>query len=250
MSEKLVSIITPTYNCAKFIARTLDSVLAQTYQNWEMIIVDDNSQDNTKEIVEDYMKNDSRIQYHLLEVNSGAAVARTTAMKLAKGSYMAFLDSDDIWKPDKLERQIKWMNENDYAFSCTAYEHIDEDDNLLNRTIKTIPKTDYNRLLLDCPVGNSSVVYDVEKMGRFEVPNIRKRNDDALWLQMLKKEKYIWGMPDVMMKYRIRQNSISSNKLKVIKYHWILYRDIEHLSTIRSAFHIFWWCVIKVLHLK
>lgn len=250
MSEKLVSIITPTYNCAKFIARTLDSVQAQTYQNWEMIIVDDRSQDNTKEIVEGYMKNDPRIQYYLLDVNSGAAVARTTAMSLAKGAYMAFLDSDDIWMPDKLERQIKWMQENDYAFSCTAYEQIDEEDNFLGKTIKTLKKTDYNRLLLDCPVGNSTVMYDVEKMGKFEVPNIRKRNDDALWLQMLKKEKYIWGMPDVLMKYRIRQNSISSNKLKVIKYHWILYRDIEHLSVIRSAFHIFWWCVIKVLHIK
>lgn len=250
MSEKLVSIITPTYNCAKFIARTLDSVQAQTYQNWEMIIVDDRSQDNTKEIVEGYMKNDPRIQYHLLDANSGAAVARTTAMSLAKGSYMAFLDSDDIWMPDKLERQIRWMNNNGYAFSCTAYEQIDEDDNFLNRTIKTIKRTDYNRLLLDCPVGNSTVIYDVEKMGKFEVPNIRKRNDDALWLQMLKKEKYIWGMPDVLMKYRIRQNSISSNKFKVIKYHWFLYRDIEHLSVIRSAFHIFWWCVIKVLKVK
>lgn len=250
MSEKLVSIITPTYNCARFIARTIDSVQAQTYQNWEMIIVDDCSQDNTKEIVEYYMKNDVRIQYHALETNSGAAVARTEAMKLANGLYIAFLDSDDIWNPEKLERQIKWMNDNGYAFSCTAYEQIDEDDNLLNRTIKTIKKTDYNRLLLDCPVGNSTVVYSVEKMGKFDVPNIRKRNDDALWLQMLKKEKYIWGMPDVLMKYRIRRNSISSNKFKVIKYHWILYREIEHLSVIRSAFHIFWWCAIKILHIK
>ena len=250
MSEKLVSIITPTYNCAKFIARTIDSVQAQTYKNWEMIIVDDRSTDNTKEIVEEYMKNDSRIKYHLLEENSGAAVARTTAMQLANGSYMAFLDSDDIWMSEKLERQIRWMNEKGYAFSCTSYEHIDEDDKLLNKVIKTIEKTDYNRLLLDCPVGNSSVMYNVEKMGKFEVPNIRKRNDDALWLTMLKKEKYIWGMPDVLMQYRIRENSISSNKLKVIKYHWILYREIEHLSVIRSLFHIFWWCLIKVLGIK
>ncbi len=250
MTEKLVSIITPTYNCAKFISRTLDSVQAQTYQNWEMIIVDDQSKDNTKEIVEEYIKDDPRIKYHLLEVNSGAAVARTTAMKLAQGSYMAFLDSDDIWMPDKLERQILWMEENGYAFSCTAYEQIDEEDNPLGKTIKTIKKTDYNRLLLDCPVGNSTVMYDVDKMGKFEVPNIRKRNDDALWLQMLKKEKYIWGMPDVLMKYRIRQNSISSNKFSVIKYHWILYREIEHLGVIRSAFHICYWCVIKVLKIK
>lgn len=250
MSEKLVSIITPTYNCAKFIARTLDSVQAQTYQNWEMIIVDDCSRDNTEAIVREYMKNDARIQYHSLEINSGAAVARTEAMKLARGAYMAFLDSDDIWMPDKLTRQIKWMSDNGYVFSCTAYEQIDEEDKSLDRIIKTIEKTDYNRLLLDCPVGNSTVVYDVEAMGKFEVPDIRKRNDDALWLQMLKKEKYIWGMPDVLMKYRIRQNSISSNKLKVIKYHWILYREIEHLSVFRSLFHIFWWCIIKVLHIK
>ncbi len=250
MTEKLVSIITPTYNCGEFIARTIDSVQAQTYKNWEMIIVDDRSKDNTEEIVAEYMKSDSRIKYHLLDVNSGAAVARTTAMKLANGSYIAFLDSDDIWTPEKLERQIKWMEEHDYAFSCTAYEQIDEKDNLLGKTIKTIEKTDYNRLLLDCPVGNSTVMYNVEKMGKFEVPNIRKRNDDALWLQMLKKEKYIWGMPDVMMKYRIRENSISSNKFKVIKYHWILYRDIEHLSVFRSLFHIFYWCVIKVLKIK
>ena len=250
MCEKLVSIITPTYNCAKFIARTLDSVLAQTYKNWEMIIVDDCSQDNTKEIVEEYMKRDSRIKYHLLDVNSGAAVARNAAMEMAQGTYMAFLDSDDIWSPDKLERQITWMEHEGYAFTCTAYEQIDENDNSLNRIIKTVKKTDYNRLLLDCPVGNSTVVYNVEKMGKFKVPNIRKRNDDALWLQMLKKEKYIWGMPDVLMKYRIRQNSISSNKFKVIRYHWILYRDIEHLSVLRSLFHIFLWCVIKVLHIK
>lgn len=250
MTEELVSIITPTYNCAKFIARTIDSVLAQTYKNWEMIIVDDCSQDNTKEIVEEYMKNEPRIQYHLLDENSGAAVARTTAMKLANGYYMAFLDSDDIWMSDKLERQIMWMKKNNYAFSCTAYEQIDEDDNSLKRVIKTVKRTNYNRLLLDCPVGNSSVVYDVEKMGKFEVPNIRKRNDDALWLQMLKKEKYIWGMPDVLMKYRIRKNSISSNKFKVIKYHWILYREIEHLSVVRSAFHICCWGVIKILHIK
>lgn len=250
MTGKLVSVIMPTYNCGKFIASSIESVLSQTYKDWELIIVDDCSSDNTKEVVETYMANDSRIKYFPLEKNSGAAVARTNAMKLAEGGYMAFLDSDDIWMPDKLEKQIAWMQENDYAFSCTAYEQIDENDVSLGKVIKTIKKTGYNRLLLDCPVGNSTVVYDVEKMGKFEVPNIRKRNDDALWLQMLKKEKYIWGMPDILMKYRVRKNSISSNKLKVIKYHWILYREIEHLNVFRSAFHVFWWCVIKVLRIK
>ena len=248
--EKLVSIITPTFNCAQFIAETIESVMAQTYTNWEMIIVDDCSTDNTKEIVESYSDKDSRIKYFCLKENSGAAVARTEAMRLAEGDYMAFLDSDDLWTPEKLEKQIGIMERNQIAFSCTTYEQIDEMGNKLGKTIKAIPKTDYNRLLLDCPVGNSTVVYNVNKMGKFEVPNIRKRNDDALWLQMLKKEKYIIGIDECMMLYRIRSNSISSNKLKVIKYHWILYRDIEHLSIFRSVFHIAYWCVIKVLKIK
>ena len=250
MEKGLVSIIMPTYNCGRFITETIESIQAQTYENWEIEIVDDCSTDDTKAIVDALMEKDPRIHYYCLENNSGAAVARTEAMKLARGEYMAFCDSDDLWMPDKLERQLAFMNENGYAFSCTAYEQIDEESNSLDRVIKTVKKTDYNRLLLDCPVGNSSVMYNVGMMGKFEVPNIRKRNDDALWLTMLKKEKYIWGMPDVLMRYRIRKNSISSNKLSVIKYHWILYRDIEHLSVFRSVFHIGFWCFLKVFKIK
>ena len=250
MKDGLVSIIMPTYNCGRFIVETILSIQNQTYEYWEVEIVDDCSTDDTKEIVEELAKKDSRIHYTCLEINSGAAVARTEAMKLAQGEYMAFCDSDDLWMPDKLERQLAFMQENNYAFSCTAYEQIDEQSKSLNRVIKTVRKTDYNRLLLDCPVGNSSVMYHVGTMGKFEVPNIRKRNDDALWLTMLKKEKYIWGMPDVLMRYRIRKNSISSNKLAVIKYHWILYREIEHLSVFRSVFHICWWCFLKVFRIK
>lgn len=248
MEDKLVSIIMPTYNCAKFIGKTIESVIAQTYENWELIIVDDCSKDNTEEVVSKYK--DNRIKYHRLENNSGAAVARTEAMKKARGSYMSFLDSDDLWKKDKLEKQLEFMNKNNYNFTCTEYEQIDEEGNMLNKVIKVKKRADYNRILLDCPVGNSTVMYNVEKLGKFEVPNIRKRNDDALWLQILKKEKYIYGMPDILMEYRIRSNSISSNKLSLVKYHWQLYRKIEHLSVFRSVFHICWWGMIKVLHIK
>lgn len=250
MIEGLVSIITPTYNCGRFIAETIATAQAQTYTNWEMIIVDDCSTDDTKQVVDAIAAQDQRIHYHCLEQNSGAAVARTKAMELAQGEYMAFLDSDDLWLPEKLERQLAFMKENGYAFSCTAYEQIDEQSKSLDRVIHTVTKTDYNRLLLDCPVGNSTVMYHVAAMGKFQVPNIRKRNDDALWLQMLKKEKYIWGMDEVLMRYRIRSNSISSNKLAVVKYHWILYRDIEHLSVPRSIFHICWWAMLKLLRIK
>lgn len=248
--EELVSIITPTYNCGKFIGETIESVLKQSYQNWEMVIVDDCSKDNTKEVVEKYIEKDKRIKYHLLDTNSGAAVARTKAMELAQGKYMAFLDSDDLWSIDKLERQIGFMKKNNYNITCTQYEQIDEQGKLLNKIIPVKVRTDYNGILLTCPVGNSTVIYNVEKLGKFAVPNIRKRNDDALWLQMLKKEKYIYGMNDTLMQYRIRSNSISSNKLSLVKYHWQLYREIEHLSIIRSIFHICCWGFLKVFKLK
>lgn len=248
--KNLVSIITPTYNCGNYIAETIKSIKAQTYSDWEMIIVDDYSSDNTKEIVAQYANTDNRIKYYSFKENMGAAKARTEAMRLAEGQYIAFCDSDDLWYPEKLEKQLAFMQSTGHAFTCTAYEQISEDGKCIGKILVPKEKCDYNRILLDCPVGNSTVVYDVSKMGKFKVPNIRKRNDDALWLQMLKKEPYIWGMPDVLMKYRIRRNSISSNKLKVVKYHWILCREIEHLSIARTLFHLGYWGVIKILRIK
>lgn len=248
MSKDLVSIITPTYNCAKFIGATIESVLNQTYQNFEMIIVDDASKDNTEEVVNSFK--DKRIKYIRLSKNSGPAVARNRAMEEAKGKYMAFLDSDDLWKREKLEKQINFIKKNKYKIVCSDYEQIDEEGNKLNKIIPCKKKVNYNGILLSCPVGNSTVFYDVSKLGKFKVPNIRKRNDDALWLQILKKEEYMYGQKEVLMEYRIRQNSVSSNKLSLIKYHWQLYREIEHLSVIRSVFHIVVWGFIKVFHIK
>ena len=248
--ESLVSIITPTYNCGCFIAETIESVLKQTYKNWELLIVDDCSTDNTSQIVKYYVEKDSRIKYFKLTENMGAAITRNIAMEYAQGEFIAFLDSDDLWDERKLELQIKFMNENSYNFTCTQYEQIDESGKCLNNVIKTKKKTNYNGVLLTCPIGNSTVIYNAKILGKFEVPDIRKRNDDALWLQILKKEKYIYGLDTTLMKYRIRENSISSNKISLIKYHWILYREIEHLSIIRSAFHIGVWGIIKLLKLK
>ena len=248
MSKDLVYIITPTYNCAKFIGATIESVLNQTYQNFEMIIVDDASKDNTEEVVKSFK--DKRIKYIRLSKNSGPAFARNRAMEEARGKYMAFLDSDDLWKREKLEKQINFIKKNKYKIICSDYEQIDEEGNKLNKIIPCKKKVNYNGILLSCPVGNSTVFYDVSKLGKFKVPNIRKRNDDALWLQILKKEEYMYGQKEVLMEYRIRQNSVSSNKLSLIKYHWQLYREIEHLSVIRSVFHIVVWGFIKVFHIK
>lgn len=250
MTKGLVSIITPTFNCDRFIGETIESIQNQTYVNWELIIIDDCSNDNTEDVVENYKKKDERIRYYKLENNSGAAIARTVAMKYAEGEYMAFCDSDDIWMAEKLEKQIKFMEKMGYAFTCTAYEQIDEEGRSLNKIINPKKKCDYNRLLLDCPVGNSTVIYSIKAMGKYEVPNIRKRNDDALWLLMLRKEKYIWGFNEILTKYRIRADSISRNKWKVIKYHWILYRDIEHIGILKSIFHICFWGFLKLFKIK
>ena len=246
----LVSVIMPTYNCGKYILQSLDSVIAQTVTDWEVQIVDDCSTDNTAEVLKPYLEKYPNIHYYVLPRNGGPAVARTEAMKRATGKYIAFLDSDDLWMPNKLFVQLDFMIKNGYAFTCTSYEQINESGKTLNRIVRAVSRVNYNRLLLDCPVGNSTVMYDVSKMGKFEVPNIRKRNDDALWLKMLRVEPYIWGIPNVLVKYRIRPNSISVNKFSLVKYHWHLYRKIEQLNLLRSVFHVFFWCFLKIFRIK
>jgi teichuronic acid biosynthesis glycosyltransferase TuaG len=248
--QDLVSIIMPAYNCGNCIGESIESCQAQGWKNWELIIMDDCSTDNTAEVVARYQNEDKRVRYFTLSENSGAAVARTRAMRIATGRYIAFLDSDDLWHPDKLERQIAFMKANQYDFSCTDYSSIDEDGEPTGKVIKCKKRASYNDILLTCPVGNSTVIYDVESLGKFEVPNIRKRNDDALWLQILKKTEYIYGLNETLMFYRIREASLSRNKFDLVKYHWKLYREIEHLSVVRSVFHIVCWGFIKLFGIK
>ncbi len=244
--QDLVSIITPTYNCGKFIAATIESVLAQSRESWEMIIVDDCSTDDTQDIVLPYLKRDKRFVYLRNESNEGPAVTRTKALRAARGRWVAFLDSDDVWHPEKLERQIAFMESVGSDFSATAYEQIDEAG--ASRGVLCYPpvKTDYGKMLrLSDPVGNSTVMYDREALGDFEVPPIRKRNDFALWLKVLRKTRYCHGMQEVLGKYRVRENSVSSNKWSLIRYHWQLYRDIEALGVLRSAFYLLCWAFVK-----
>lgn len=245
-----VSVITPAYNCGRYIAEAIEAVLAQTYTNWEMIIVDDCSGDDTYDIASKYAARDQRVTCHRLSRNAGAAVSRTKAMELAEGDYIAFLDSDDVWEPEKLERQLKFMADNGYNMTATAYRQISEDGLRAYKVMRPPLKTDYNRILLDCPVGNSTVMYNVNTMGKFTVPDIRKRNDDALWLKMLKAGEYIYGMDDVLTRYRIRKNSVSSNKLSLVKYHWILCRQIEGLPISKVLYLLCHWGMLKLFHIK
>lgn len=245
----LVSIVMPTYNCEKFILKALDSVIAQTWTDWELFIVDDCSTDNTQQILEPYLTKYNNIHYIYLNMKSGVAIARTTAIQQAKGKYIAFLDSDDFWLPNKLEKQISYMENNKINFCATAYDLIDENDEDLCTTIIPPFKTDYKRMLrLSNPIGNLTVVYNQKALGKFSVPNISKRNDFALWLQILKKTDYCYGMDESLAVYRKgRKGSISNNKVKQMKYHWILYRDIEKHSTLRCVYEILCWVSVKTL---
>lgn len=254
MEEDLVSIVTPTYNCGKFIAETIESVIEQTYKNWEMIIVDDCSKDDTQTIVGKYIKNNKRIKYIKFEKNQGAAIARNVAIKEAKGKYIAFLDSDDLWSKDKLEKQIGFMKKNNYNFSYTNYEEIDEKSMPLNIQVTGPKKITKAGMYNYCWPGCLTVIYNAEKVGRVQIENLPKNNDYAMWLKVIKKSK-CYLLNENLAKYRIRQGSISRNKkLQLIKYHYILYRYGEKMNIEASIFNtlrnIFFGVIKKFLYRK
>lgn len=250
MKEGLVSIVTPLYNSEKYIEETILSVLAQTYENWEMLIIDDCSIDNGPNIVKKYIEQDERIKYLKLEKNSGAAVSRNKAIELAEGEYIAFLDSDDLWKKEKLEKQVKFMKENNYAISFTEYEEIDENSKKLNILIKSPKKpVTYRRYLLTNPIGCLTGVYSVKKLGKVYMPNLRKRQDTGFWLNILKKDK-AYSLKENLALYRINSSSLSFKKTDLFRYHWYLYREIETLTIIESSFYIFSTIITKIFKLK
>lgn len=243
--NELVSIITPSYKSESFISKTIESVLSQSYKNWEMIIVDDVSPDSSNDIIEEYCKKDSRIKLIRLEKNSGPAVARNRAIEKAEGRYIAFLDSDDLWKPNKLETQINYMNTNKLAFTYSSYDLIDEEDNRLGHFI-TKEKISYYSLLKTCDVGCLTAIYDIEQIGKVYMPNILKRQDYGLWLEILKKIGYTHGMTECLATYRIRKNSVSSNKFKAIYYVWKIYREVEQLSLLKSSYYMFYYIYNRI----
>ena len=230
VEQPLVSVITPSYNCAKFIAETIQSVKKQTYLNWEMVIVDDCSTDNSRDIIREEMKKDDRIRLITLEENSGAAVARNTALVNANGTYVAFLDSDDLWLPQKLEKQISFMEKNGYAFSFTKYRIMKEDGTPTNSVVNIPDEIDYKGLLKNTIIGCLTAVVNIEKTGPIEMPNIRTRQDFALWLSILKRGFHAYGLQEELALYRKVEGSISSNKKKAAAQTWHVYREIEKLS--------------------
>lgn len=245
----LVSIITPSYNSSEYISNTINSVASQTYQNWELIIIDDCSQDDSVEIISHWCKKDSRI--HLLELNknSGAAVARNKGIDVASGRYIAFLDSDDIWFTNKLEKQLKFMQDNEYAFTFTAYNKVNSEGESLGE-LGVPQRLRYNDLLKKCEIGCLTAMYDTQKLGKIYMPLIRKRQDLGLWLRVLKETEYAYGLNEVLASYTVRNNSISSNKRQAAAYTWKLYREVEILPLHRAIYYFSHYAINGVLRTK
>lgn len=231
-TEELISIIMPSYNTAKYINESIKSVINQTYSNWELIIVDDCSSDNTDEIIKSI--NDDRIIYIKNKVNSGAAISRNKALKYAKGKWIAFLDSDDVWLPEKLEKQIQFMKRNDYKFTYTDYR-INLNGNWLPY-INTGPKKVTKRKLYNyCYFSTITVMYDREYIGLVQIEDIKKNNDYAMWFEIIKKSN-AYRLPECLSYYYRHENSISSgSKIKLIKYHYIMYRKALKMGKVVSV---------------
>lgn len=251
--SRLVSIIMPSYNTGRFIKETIESVLAQTYTNWELIIVDDCSTDNTDEIVGHYLT-DERIRYIKNETNSGAALSRNRALREAKGKWIAFLDSDDLWEPDKLEKQIAFMENNGYHFSYTNYVEIDE-ESIPNGNRVTGPKRITKHGMYNyCWMGCLTVMYDSEKVGLIQIADIKKNNDYAMWLKVCKKAN-CYLLDEALAKYRKRSGSISNHGYrKLIKWHYRLYREAENRNSISSFLltirNLFFGVLKKIRYVK
>lgn len=240
-----VSIITPVYNSQKYLEECIGSVLKQTHTNWEHILVDDCSSDNSADLIKSYQKRDARIKYHRLKKNSGAGVSRNTAIEMAKGRFIAFLDSDDIWKPNKLRVQIGEMLKYGRPFTFTSYDFMDENGEPINKIYSPPPKVTYSSALFKNPIGCLTAVYDSKFFGKVYMPEIRKRQDFALWLKLLKKSDGA-GLQQCLSTYRAGNKSISSNKFGLIKYEWKIYREEEGLSVVKSLFYTFSAALIKM----
>ncbi len=239
--NKLVSIITPTYNSAKYIAETIQSVQNQTYSNWEMLIVDDCSTDETLAIVKEKSEVDSRIKWFKLDKNSGPGLARNKGIENAKGDFMTFLDADDIWFPTFIENSIKTIKEVNIPFVFSSYKRSDEELNFVYSDFIVPQKVNYLDILKTNSISCLTAFIDVSQLGKKNMPLIKKRQDMGLWLQYLKEIPYAYGIQETQAIYRIRKNSLSRNKLALLKYQWEFYYKYEKLGFFMSIYIMLCW---------
>tara|TARA_R110000751_G_scaffold85000_2_gene169789 strand:+ start:6020 stop:6778 length:759 start_codon:yes stop_codon:yes gene_type:complete len=238
----LVSIIVPNYNGAKYIEDCINSVLNQTYTNWELIICDDNSSDNSVELINNY--NDDRIISPVIHnENKGAAVARNNAIRQATGEFIAFLDNDDYWDPKKLEKQVEFMLDGSYTFTFTDYVQFNTKNKKNIRCKKVVSRND---LLKNNYILTSTVIYNAEKLGKIYMANIRKRQDWSLFINIIEKSEFAYNLPLALSFYRKHEDSISSNKIDLLKYNFNFYNKVlgysklkSFLMMVRFLFHYF-----------
>lgn len=243
----MISVIMPSYNAAKYVEHALNSVFEQTYHDIEIVIVDDHSSDCTPELIQKYADIHPEICFIPLEKNMGAGYARNKALELAEGQYVAFLDCDDEWMPDKLERQLKCMKENETSFCYTAIEMIDETGKIIKGKRKVKTTCDYNDLLHNTMIATSSVVVDRKAAGDFRMHLRRGGQDYATWLKLLRNGTVACGINEVLVRYRVTSNSLSSNKLASIRQVWEIQTQDEKIHRVPAAFHV---CCFVVNALK
>jgi len=236
----LVSIITPCFNAEEFIAKTILSVQNQSFENWEWFIMDDFSTDNSVSIIAEYAKNDTRIKLLPLKNNSGAAIARNMGIALAKGIYMTFIDADDVWKPQFLAENIARIAQSE-GFLCASYEMYDT--TLTQKLGKLIvPQyATYSDILKTNTISCLTAFIDISRLGKEFMPEIKYRQDMGLWLKYLRKINRVEGIPQILAIYRIRKKSLSNNKINLLKYQWIFYREVENLSLFKSSYYFGIW---------
>ena len=225
----------PSYNAGCYINESINSVLAQTYENWELLITDDASNDNSVEIIKRHCEKDSRISFIVSKQNQGISETRNLSIERAKGRFIAFLDNDDLWMPNKLEKQVKFMLENGYAFTYASYELIDNEGASMNKVILTQGVMDYSRYSRNTIIGCGTVMIDRNIVGDFQMPQNDTSDDMALWLSLMRKGFNAYPLNEVVLKYRITNNSASSKKLKAASDVWKVYRINESMSWLKAA---------------
>ena len=239
--QELISIVVPVYNAEKFIKETLKTVINQTYKNWELILVDDASTDNSVKLINDFVRKDKRIKlYDHKGKNLGAGPTRNLGTKHARGRYVAFLDADDLWHPEKLERQLNFVKQNDAAFICTSYEFAFFNGKPSGVKVIVPDKAKYRQVLTNVTVWTSTVMFDMKKLTKSDImmPNVPRGQDAATWWQVLKKVDHVYGLKDVLAYYRRTPSSLSANKIKAIKRTWRLYREIERYNFLLSVLYL------------
>lgn len=241
MKTPIISIITANFNCETFLKQTINSVLSQTYSYWELIIIDDNSTDNSINIIESFCKEDNRIQLIKNTENLGPAKTRNKGLEIAKGRYICFLDSDDIWYKDFLETSLSYLEKHNVGFVYSSYDRKNEDLSQDNGTFYVPEKVSYNDLLKTCSISCLTAMYDTALTGKVFMPDILKRQDFGLWLKILKKVPFAYGLKEPKAIYRMRNNSVSRNKFQAARYQWLIYRNVEHINLLKSLKLLVQW---------